>query len=120
MKQEVIVIGRNLQDIVPFSLTFMSPEYAVTLIEAQDVVARARALALQQQAWFLLILPSEDDEAEAWHALEQLGAATSIVIEDGEDPLIALAHLIAATRWEEAARAEAPVAAPLEAEQRNG
>jgi hypothetical protein len=120
VKQQVFVIGRDLRDLVPFSLTFMSPGYAVTLVQAQDVVERAAALARQQQGWFLLILPSEDDEAEAWQALQQLEPATSMVIEDGEDPVIALAHLIAATSWEEAARAEAPSVAPLEAEQRHG
>ena len=120
MKQEVFVIGRDLRDLVPFSLTFMSPEYAVTLVEAQDVVGRATALARQQQGWFLLILPSEDDEAEAWRALQCLEPAMSIVIEDGEDPVIALAHLIAADSWEAAALAEAPVDAPLEAQQQHG
>jgi len=116
MKKQVFVIGRNLEELVPFSLTLMSPEYAVTLVEAQNVVRRAIALARQQQGWYLLILPSDEDEAEAWESLEQLQPATSIVIEDGDDPLIALAHLIAATSWEEASQAEAPVTAPLEAE----
>jgi hypothetical protein len=120
VKQEVFVIGRHLRDLVPFSLTFMSPDYAVTLVEAQDVVGRATTLAQQQQAWFLLVLPREDDEAEAWQALQGREPAMSIVIEDGEDPVIALAHLIAAASWEAAALAEAPVNAPMEAQQQHG
>ena len=116
MKKEVFVIGRNLKELVPFSLTFMSPEYSVTLVEAQNVVGRAMALARQQHGWYLLILPSDEDEAEAWKSLEQLEPATSMVIEDGDDPVIALAHLIAATSWEEASQADTAVTARLEAE----
>lgn len=121
MKQEVFVIGRSLQDLVPFSLTFIGPDYAVTLVEAQDVVRRAAALARQNEAWFLLILSGEDeDEAQTSHLLEDLAPSTSMVIEDGEDPLIALAHLIAAARWETTAQAEAPVSSAVEAKEQHG
>jgi hypothetical protein len=114
MKQEVFVIGRNLRDLVPFSLTFMSPDYAVTLIETPQVVNRAAALAGQQEAWFLLILAGDDDVA-AWQALEETQPARCMTIDDDGDPVIALAHLIAAATWDEAAMAEAQVATPLEA-----
>jgi hypothetical protein len=119
MKQEVIVIGRDLKDLVPFSLPF-GKEYAVTLVQAEDVIARAIAIARQKQGWFLLVLSSEDDEAEAWQALERSHPAQSVIIEDGEDPVIALAHLIAASAWEEAGRPALPVVEALEAEQRHG
>ena len=114
MKQEVFVIGRNLRDLVPFSLTFMSPDYDVTLIETSHVVNRAAALAGKQQAWFLLIL-ADDDEIAAWQALEETQPAKCMTIDDDGDSVIALAHLIAAISWDEAALAEAPIAAPLEA-----
>jgi hypothetical protein len=114
MKQEVFVIGRNLRDLVPFSLTFTSPDYAVTLIETPHVVNRAVALASQQEAWFLLILAG-DGEVAAWQALEQTQPTQCMTIDDNGDPVIALAHLIAATSWDEAVLTEAPVAAPIEA-----
>jgi hypothetical protein len=114
MKQEVFVIGRNLRDLVPFSLTFTSPDYDVTLIETPHVVNRAARLAGEQQAWFLLILAGDDEVAE-WQALEETQPSRCMTIDDNGDPVIALAHLIAATSWDEAAQAEAPIAAPLEA-----
>ena len=119
MKQEVFVVGRNLHDLVPFSLTFMSPHYDVTLIETPHVVSRAVALAGQQEAWFLLIL-AEEDEVAAWQALEEEQPSRCMAIDNGGDPVIALAHLIAATSWDEAALAEAPAAAPIEANQHHG
>jgi hypothetical protein len=119
MKQEVFVIGRNLRDLVPFSLTFISPDYDLTLIETPHVVSRAAALACQQEAWFLLILAGDDVVAE-WQALEESQPSRCMAIDDGGDPVIALAHLIAATTWDEAALADAPVATPLEANQHHG
>jgi hypothetical protein len=121
MKQEVFVIGRSLRDLVPFSLAFNGPDYAVTLVEAQDVVSKAAALARQNDAWYLLILSGDDeDEAQTSRRFEDLAPTTSMVIEDCDDPVIALAHLIAAARWETPAVAEAPVASGLEATEQYG
>src|SRR5215213_3737061 len=114
VKQEVFVIGRALKDLVPFSTTFAGPEYAVTLVEARDVVARATALAARHDGWYLLIL-SSDEETNA-SRLEQLAPSTSLVIEDGEDPLIALAHLIAVETWEDSAPRAAPAQTALKSE----
>ena len=99
MKQEVFVVGSDLRDLVPFSLTFMGPEYAITLVEAVDVIGRATALAARHEAWFLLLLTGHEDP-DACERLERLAPTTTMVIEDGEDPLIALAHLIAVATWE--------------------
>jgi hypothetical protein len=119
VKQEVFVIGRDLRDLVPFSLTFMGPDFAVTLVETHDVVARATALAGHKAGWYLLILSGEDEDL-ADEGLERLQPATSIVIEDGDDPLIALAHLIAAARWEAAAASERSAPQALEAKEQYG
>src|SRR5262245_37799490 len=97
----------------------MSPDYAVTLIEARDVVARAMTLAERQEGWFLLIL-SSDDEIEAWSALADAEPGASMVIEEGDDPVIALAHLIAAASWEKAELAEAQLPSALEAREQYG
>jgi hypothetical protein len=99
MKQEVFVVGSDLRDLVPFSLTFIGPDYSVTVVEAHDVMKRATELAADHDAWFLLIL-SGDEDTEAYGRLETLAPSTSMVIEDGDDALIALAHLIAVASWE--------------------
>src|SRR4051812_8355821 len=99
MKQEIFVIGRDLKELVPFSITFKGPNYSITLVETRDVVGRALALASTHPGWFLLIVP-EDEDCQASEQLEQVAPTTSLVLADGEDPLIALAHLIAADAWE--------------------
>jgi hypothetical protein len=119
MKRQVFVIGRELRELVPFSVAFSGPDYDVTLIETQDVMGRAMALAMQHRAWFLLVLSGDEDPA-ALERIEALAPATSLVIEDGDDPVIALAHLIAAESWETAVRAEMPAPPALEAEQQRG
>jgi len=115
----VFVIGHDLKELVPFSSAFMGTEYDVTLVEAQDVVRRATTLAKQHEAWFLLIL-SGDEDPGALDRLEQLAPTMSLVIEDGEDPMIALAHLIAAEAWEAATALDAAVQSAIEAKQQNG
>jgi hypothetical protein len=120
VKQEVFVIGHTLRELVPFSLTFAGSDYSVTLIESDDVVRRAAELARQNEAWFLLILSGEEElEAQSSLILEDLAPSMSMVIEDGDDPVIALAHLIAAATWE-AAEANAPVPSTLEAKEQYG
>jgi len=119
VKQEVFVVGNNLRDLVPFGLTFMGPDYSITLVEAADIIERATALASTHEAWFLLLL-SGDEDPEACKRLEALAPTTSIVIEDGEDPLIALAHLIAAATWETSAAAQTRASTAVKAEEPYG
>ena len=108
----MFVIGRDLKELVPFSCAFMGTDYDVTLVEATDVIRRATTLAKQHEAWFLLILAGDEDP-HAVERLELLAPTTSLVIEDGDDPVIALAHLIAAETWEAATALEAPVPSAL-------
>jgi hypothetical protein len=77
VKQEVFVIGRNLRDLVPFSLTFAGSDYSVTLVESNNVIRRAAQLARQNEAWFLLILSDEEElEAQSSLILEDLAPTT--------------------------------------------
>ena len=115
----MFVIGRDLRELVPFSCAFMGTDYDVTLVEATDVIRRATTLAKQHEAWFLLIL-SGDEDSSAIDRLDQMAPTTSLVIEDGDDPVIALAHLIAAESWEAATALEATVPSALEAEEQYG
>ena len=118
MKQEVFVIGPDLRELVPFSLTFAGSDYSVTLVEAQDVVRRATELSAQHEAWFLLLLSDED--ASAAEHLERLAPATSMVIEGGADPLIALAHLIALRTWDNTQPEESPARTAIQAKEQYG
>jgi len=119
MKQEVFVIGPDLRELVPFSLTFVGSDYSVTLVEAQDVVRRATELSAHHEAWFLLLL-SGDEDASAAERLERLAPTTSMIIEDGADPLIALAHLIALTTWDSTQPEESPARTTIKAKEQYG
>ena len=116
MKQEVFVIGRDLRELVAFSMPFAGPDFSVSLIETPDVVERATALAAERPAWYLLI-QGDDDEPGAYERLERLAPTTSMIIREGEDPIIALAHLIATTTWETWAQDSQPVPAARMEEQ---
>jgi hypothetical protein len=108
VKQEVFVIGRELRALVPYSLAFAGIDYSVTLVQADDVVARAAALAAEHEAWYLLLLDNDDDAAGLqW--LAKLPALASMAVDEIEDPVVAVAHLIALAHWDAAAPSTAGV-----------
>jgi hypothetical protein len=116
VKQEVFVIGRELEALVPYSIAFAGSDYSVTLVQACDVVGRAAALAAMREAWYLLVLDGDDETAE-FERLAELPALSSMAVHDFEAPLTALAHLIAMSHWE---RAPAWTGAVRETEEQYG
>ena len=118
MKQEVFVIGRELSALVPFSLAMTGPDYALTLVETPEPIERAIALSREHTAWFLLVLP-EDESPEECLRLEELAPTSSLVLGKDEDPIVALAHLIAVSSWP-AGQSQNEVASSAQAEESNG
>ena len=119
MKPEVFVIGSDLEELVPFSRAFLGSDYSVTLVQARDVVQRAAELSARHEAWYLLLL-SGDEDARAAERLELLALATSMVIEGGDDPLIALANLIAIETWDNTQPDEYPARTAIKAKEQYG
>jgi hypothetical protein len=99
MKQQVFVIGRELSALVPYGLAFGGSDFSVTLVQAADVVERATALAAQHEAWYLLLLDSDDDADELQRRLE-LSELPAMTVDEFEDPVVAMAHLVALSHWD--------------------
>ncbi len=125
MKQDVTVIGTDLRRLVPFSITLRSVDYAVTLAETTDVLARARATAgTVDEGWLVLLLDGNEspDACAGLLAMQPLSlfvtspAHESLrrrlieldlpVVAEHEGPMPVLATLLAMSRW--AQRPESP------------
>lgn len=130
MKRPVCLVGRDLSRLVAYSLALRDQEYAVTLIEAQDVLPRAAESAQRDGAWVMALLWG-DEAPEACEALapsqglvlfvtpasgealrRELLARDVPVIAEHEGPLPAVATLMAITRWVET-QTEVDVPRPL-------
>jgi len=85
-KQDVTILGPELSRLVPYSLTLRSRDYAVTLVESPDVLARAEAAAVDSSGW-LIVLPTGDETAEACAALLSLLPLTLFVTTPQCEPL---------------------------------
>jgi hypothetical protein len=119
VKQAVAVIGSELSRLVPVSLALMGGDYAVTLAEAPDVLERAKASALRDNGWLLLLLDG-DESVDTCAALLSMQPQTVFVtspahealrrrlieidlpvVAEHEGPVPALATLLAMSRWAE-------------------
>lgn len=111
------MVGTDLSRLVPFSLAFRDPEYAVTLAPSADVIAHAMSFAADRRAWLLVML-NGDEAPEACVSLFRKAPLTLFVtpveheplrrtlyaldlpvINEAEGPLVALASLVATARW---------------------
>src|SRR5262245_33973919 len=119
-KQDVIVIGAELSRLVPYSLALRGPEYAVTLVEACDVIERARA-STGRDRWLILLLKGDETvqacgtllsvqrlalfvtSAEHEPQRRAFIAADLPVTAEYEGPVPAVATLMAMGRWTETA-----------------
>ena len=126
MKQDVRIIGPELSRLVPFSLALRSVDYAVTLAEAPDVIARARASAGECNGWLVVLLAGDEstDECAGLLALQPLTMFVTSpahetlrrrfveldlpVVAEHEGPMPALATLLAMSRWAESGPETSP------------
>jgi hypothetical protein len=130
MSQNVSIVGSELIGLVPFSRVFLDASYAVTLAQAEDVIARAMSFASTRQGWLIVLLDGQETpeacialnriapvalfvtpvEHEALH--RTLYALDLPVIHKAEGPLVALASLVATSRWIESAPSQTSIAEP--------
>jgi|SRR5690348_13762351 len=117
MKQDVTVIGAELSRLVPFSLALRGVDYAVTLAETPDVIARSRVSAEAGGAWLVVLLSGDEstDDCTALLAIQpqslfvtspahealrrRLIEVDVPVVAEHEGPMPALATLMAMSRW---------------------
>jgi hypothetical protein len=95
MKQRVFVIGPDVASLVPYGVVFPSGEYDITLIQTADVAQRALELTSRRDAWCLLLDPGGAP-------LAGLDVTGHLVVSDVAGPLAAVAHLVAASYWDQA------------------